>query len=159
MWDAEQLYPPLTLPFSLSVLLSLSSFFLALLLSPMFSLSMCCSNSVFSLCRCPVGLSEKAASHMMALTVNLLGPSPWGFRISGGRDFKKAITVSKVTMSQSNAECSSAASHPLVFFLPRDHSASPQYFPEPPFLCGACLCPVVATCVSASGTGYRVIIY
>ncbi|XP_076125633.1 PDZ and LIM domain protein 2 isoform X1 [Alosa pseudoharengus] len=32
----------------------------------------------------------------MALTVNLLGPSPWGFRISGGRDFKKAITVSKV---------------------------------------------------------------
>lgn len=35
-------------------------------------------------------------SHMMALTVNLIGPSPWGFRIYGGRDFKKAITVSKV---------------------------------------------------------------
>ncbi|KAG9270402.1 PDZ and LIM domain protein 2 [Astyanax mexicanus] len=33
---------------------------------------------------------------MMAFTVNLIGPSPWGFRISGGRDFKKAITVSKV---------------------------------------------------------------
>lgn len=32
----------------------------------------------------------------MALTVNLIGPSPWGFRIFGGRDFKKAITVSKV---------------------------------------------------------------
>ncbi|XP_010764116.1 PDZ and LIM domain protein 2-like, partial [Notothenia coriiceps] len=32
----------------------------------------------------------------MALTVNLIGPSPWGFRIYGGRDFKKAITVSKV---------------------------------------------------------------
>ncbi|XP_054630247.1 PDZ and LIM domain protein 2 isoform X2 [Dunckerocampus dactyliophorus] len=32
----------------------------------------------------------------MALTVNLSGPSPWGFRIVGGRDFKKAITVSKV---------------------------------------------------------------
>ncbi|CAG5921836.1 PDZ and LIM domain protein 2 [Menidia menidia] len=32
----------------------------------------------------------------MALTVNLTGPSPWGFRIFGGRDFKKAITVSKV---------------------------------------------------------------
>ncbi|KAA8592372.1 hypothetical protein FQN60_017827, partial [Etheostoma spectabile] len=31
----------------------------------------------------------------MALTVNLIGPSPWGFRIFGGRDFKKAITVSK----------------------------------------------------------------
>uniref|UniRef100_A0A3P8T5Z9 PDZ and LIM domain protein 2 n=1 Tax=Amphiprion percula TaxID=161767 RepID=A0A3P8T5Z9_AMPPE len=32
----------------------------------------------------------------MALIVNLIGPSPWGFRIYGGRDFKKAITVSKV---------------------------------------------------------------
>ncbi|XP_063050913.1 PDZ and LIM domain protein 2 [Engraulis encrasicolus] len=32
----------------------------------------------------------------MALTVTLLGPSPWGFRIAGGRDFKRAITVSKV---------------------------------------------------------------
>ncbi|KAM3868112.1 PDZ and LIM domain protein 2 [Diretmus argenteus] len=32
----------------------------------------------------------------MALTVTLIGPSPWGFRIFGGRDFKKAITVSKV---------------------------------------------------------------
>ncbi|KAM9823521.1 PDZ and LIM domain protein 2 [Syngnathus typhle] len=32
----------------------------------------------------------------MALTVDLIGPSPWGFRIVGGRDFKKAITVSKV---------------------------------------------------------------
>ncbi|KAM3611079.1 uncharacterized protein V6R79_013161 [Siganus canaliculatus] len=32
----------------------------------------------------------------MALTVNLIGPSPWGFRIFGGRDFKKAITISKV---------------------------------------------------------------
>ncbi|XP_068166724.1 PDZ and LIM domain protein 2 isoform X2 [Antennarius striatus] len=32
----------------------------------------------------------------MALTVNLVGPSPWGFRIFGGRDFKKAITISKV---------------------------------------------------------------
>ncbi|XP_020512719.1 PDZ and LIM domain protein 2 [Labrus bergylta] len=32
----------------------------------------------------------------MALKVNLIGPSPWGFRIYGGRDFKKAITVSKV---------------------------------------------------------------
>ena len=34
--------------------------------------------------------------HSMALTVNLIGPSPWGFRICGGRDFKRAITVSKV---------------------------------------------------------------
>ncbi|MED6266872.1 hypothetical protein CHARACLAT_006406 [Characodon lateralis] len=32
----------------------------------------------------------------MAQTLKLIGPSPWGFRIFGGRDFKKAITVSKV---------------------------------------------------------------
>ncbi|XP_014892698.1 PDZ and LIM domain protein 2 [Poecilia latipinna] len=32
----------------------------------------------------------------MALTLNLIGPSPWGFRICGGRDFNKDITVSKV---------------------------------------------------------------
>ncbi|XP_018590044.1 PDZ and LIM domain protein 2-like isoform X2 [Scleropages formosus] len=35
--------------------------------------------------------------HMMALSVNLTGPSPWGFRVSGGRDFKKPLTISKVT--------------------------------------------------------------
>ena len=40
---------------------------------------------------------------MMALTVNLIGPSPWGFRIYGGRDFKKAITVSKVTTNEHSA--------------------------------------------------------
>ncbi|KAM6954330.1 LOW QUALITY PROTEIN: PDZ and LIM domain protein 2 [Aplochiton taeniatus] len=34
----------------------------------------------------------------MSLSVNLIGPSPWGFRIFGGRDFKKAITVSKVNV-------------------------------------------------------------
>ncbi|XP_076845101.1 PDZ and LIM domain protein 2 [Brachyhypopomus gauderio] len=32
----------------------------------------------------------------MAFPVNLNGPAPWGFRIAGGRDFKKAIMVSKV---------------------------------------------------------------
>ncbi|NWV99528.1 PDLI2 protein, partial [Machaerirhynchus nigripectus] len=33
----------------------------------------------------------------MTVTVTLPGPAPWGFRISGGRDFGKPITVSKVT--------------------------------------------------------------
>ncbi|XP_072288991.1 PDZ and LIM domain protein 2 isoform X2 [Eucyclogobius newberryi] len=28
--------------------------------------------------------------------LNLIGPAPWGFRIAGGRDFKKAVTVAKV---------------------------------------------------------------
>ncbi|NXM33495.1 PDLI2 protein, partial [Oxyruncus cristatus] len=33
----------------------------------------------------------------MPVTVTLPGPAPWGFRISGGRDFGKPIAVSKVT--------------------------------------------------------------
>ncbi|NXI41091.1 PDLI2 protein, partial [Galbula dea] len=33
----------------------------------------------------------------MPVTVTLSGPAPWGFRITGGRDFGKPITVSKVT--------------------------------------------------------------
>ncbi|NXV82882.1 PDLI2 protein, partial [Atlantisia rogersi] len=32
----------------------------------------------------------------MLVTVTLAGPAPWGFRITGGRDFGKPITVSKV---------------------------------------------------------------
>uniref|UniRef100_A0A8D0ERY1 PDZ and LIM domain protein 2 n=1 Tax=Strix occidentalis caurina TaxID=311401 RepID=A0A8D0ERY1_STROC len=32
----------------------------------------------------------------MPVTVTLAGPAPWGFRITGGRDFGKPITVSKV---------------------------------------------------------------
>ncbi|XP_062307972.1 PDZ and LIM domain protein 2 isoform X1 [Osmerus eperlanus] len=43
---------------------------------------------------------------MMALTVNLIGPSPWGFRIYGGRDFKKAITVSKVNQGSKAEQAS-----------------------------------------------------
>ncbi|XP_008061744.1 PDZ and LIM domain protein 2 [Carlito syrichta] len=33
----------------------------------------------------------------MALTVDVVGPAPWGFRITGGRDFHTPITVTKVT--------------------------------------------------------------
>ncbi|XP_041280725.1 PDZ and LIM domain protein 2 isoform X1 [Onychostruthus taczanowskii] len=38
-----------------------------------------------------------AAAMPVTVTVTLPGPAPWGFRISGGRDFGKPITVSKVT--------------------------------------------------------------
>ncbi|XP_077047829.1 PDZ and LIM domain protein 2 isoform X1 [Agelaius phoeniceus] len=38
-----------------------------------------------------------AAAMPVTVTVTLPGPAPWGFRISGGRDFRKPITVSKVT--------------------------------------------------------------
>ncbi|NXE70281.1 PDLI2 protein, partial [Calcarius ornatus] len=37
------------------------------------------------------------ATATATVTVTLPGPAPWGFRISGGRDFGKPITVSKVT--------------------------------------------------------------
>lgn len=47
----------------------------------------------------PHKTASTGRGHRMAFTVNLNGPSPWGFRISGGRDFKKAITVSKVIAS------------------------------------------------------------
>ncbi|NXE30629.1 PDLI1 protein, partial [Ardeotis kori] len=33
----------------------------------------------------------------MPVTVTLDGPAPWGFRITGGRDFGRPITISKVT--------------------------------------------------------------
>ncbi|XP_033926496.1 PDZ and LIM domain protein 2 isoform X1 [Melopsittacus undulatus] len=33
----------------------------------------------------------------MPMSITLPGPAPWGFRITGGRDFGKPITVSKVT--------------------------------------------------------------
>ncbi|XP_053124950.1 PDZ and LIM domain protein 2 [Hemicordylus capensis] len=33
----------------------------------------------------------------MSVSVTLMGPAPWGFRITGGRDFRKPIVVSKVT--------------------------------------------------------------
>ncbi|XP_055975112.1 PDZ and LIM domain protein 2 [Sorex fumeus] len=33
----------------------------------------------------------------MARTVDVVGPAPWGFRISGGRDFHTPIMVTKVT--------------------------------------------------------------
>ncbi|KAI5943436.1 PDZ and LIM domain protein 2 [Manis javanica] len=33
----------------------------------------------------------------MAVTVDVLGPAPWGFRITGGRDFHTPIMVTKVT--------------------------------------------------------------
>ncbi|CAD7686884.1 unnamed protein product [Nyctereutes procyonoides] len=38
-----------------------------------------------------------SASSDMALTVDVAGPGPWGFRITGGRDFHTPIMVTKVT--------------------------------------------------------------
>ncbi|XP_037668744.1 PDZ and LIM domain protein 2-like isoform X2 [Choloepus didactylus] len=39
----------------------------------------------------------------MVLTVDVVGPAPWGFRITGGRDFHMPIVVTKVT-ERSKAE-------------------------------------------------------
>nr|XP_033713583.1 PDZ and LIM domain protein 2 isoform X4 [Tursiops truncatus] len=43
---------------------------------------------------CPV---PSQVLESMALTVDLVGPAPWGFRISGGRDFHTPIVVTRVT--------------------------------------------------------------
>lgn len=64
-----------------------------------------------------IGIRDCWPDHFMALTVNLIGPSPWGFRIYGGRDFKKAITVSKVFVSGCTLSkpCYSLSNHILCF--------------------------------------------
>ncbi|ROL54139.1 PDZ and LIM domain protein 2 [Anabarilius grahami] len=41
-------------------------------------------------------LNSKLVGRQMTFRVNLTGPPPWGFRICGGRDFKRTLTVSKV---------------------------------------------------------------
>ncbi|CAM4701970.1 unnamed protein product [Lepidochelys olivacea] len=46
--------------------------------------------------RCCHAAHPAAAGLAMSMTVNLTGPAPWGFRITGGRDFRKPIIVSKV---------------------------------------------------------------
>lgn len=33
----------------------------------------------------------------MSHTVTLKGPSPWGFRLMGGRDFSTPLTISRVS--------------------------------------------------------------
>ncbi|KAM7416148.1 hypothetical protein PAMA_018292 [Pampus argenteus] len=58
----------------------------------------------------------------MELTVNLLGPSPWGFRIFGGRDFKKAITVSKVNEG-SKAEQADLQPGDIILEINRENTA------------------------------------
>ncbi|KAI1900843.1 hypothetical protein AGOR_G00054030 [Albula goreensis] len=59
---------------------------------------------------------------MMAFTVNLNGPSPWGFRISGGRDFKKAITISKVNTG-SKAEQASLQPGDIIMEINGENTA------------------------------------
>ncbi|XP_059782893.1 PDZ and LIM domain protein 2 isoform X2 [Balaenoptera ricei] len=52
------------------------------------------------------GLAAPSPSQVlesMALTVDVVGPAPWGFRISGGRDFHTPIMVTRVT-EQGKAE-------------------------------------------------------
>lgn len=45
---------------------------------------------------CLRGLPTGGAA--MSVSVTLVGPAPWGFRITGGRDFRKPIMVSKVSV-------------------------------------------------------------
>lgn len=45
------------------------------------------------------GFTSPYSSSGMALTVDVVGPAPWGFRITGGRDFHTPIMVTKVRAS------------------------------------------------------------
>lgn len=45
---------------------------------------------------CPDPAAPAQPPAAMPVTITLPGPAPWGFRITGGRDFGKPITVSKV---------------------------------------------------------------
>ncbi|MEQ2233135.1 PDZ and LIM domain protein 4 [Ilyodon furcidens] len=40
----------------------------------------------------------------MSHTVTLKGPSPWGFRLVGGRDFSTPLTISRVTSGSKAAQ-------------------------------------------------------
>uniref|UniRef100_A0A3B4A9D9 PDZ domain-containing protein n=1 Tax=Periophthalmus magnuspinnatus TaxID=409849 RepID=A0A3B4A9D9_9GOBI len=43
----------------------------------------------------------------MPQTVTLMGPSPWGFRLVGGRDFSTPLTVSRVSRKSRHGNSSS----------------------------------------------------
>ncbi|XP_013867570.1 PDZ and LIM domain protein 2 isoform X2 [Austrofundulus limnaeus] len=58
----------------------------------------------------------------MALRVNLIGPSPWGFRIYGGRDFKKTIIVTKVNAG-SKAEQANLQAGDLILEINGENTA------------------------------------
>nr|XP_033806211.1 PDZ and LIM domain protein 2 [Geotrypetes seraphini]XP_033806212.1 PDZ and LIM domain protein 2 [Geotrypetes seraphini]XP_033806215.1 PDZ and LIM domain protein 2 [Geotrypetes seraphini]XP_033806216.1 PDZ and LIM domain protein 2 [Geotrypetes seraphini]XP_033806217.1 PDZ and LIM domain protein 2 [Geotrypetes seraphini]XP_033806218.1 PDZ and LIM domain protein 2 [Geotrypetes seraphini]XP_033806219.1 PDZ and LIM domain protein 2 [Geotrypetes seraphini]XP_033806220.1 PDZ and LIM domain prote len=51
----------------------------------------------------------------MMLTLNLVGPAPWGFRITGGKDFNKPITVSKVSEGSKAATADLQPGDVIVF--------------------------------------------
>ncbi|KAG7476352.1 hypothetical protein MATL_G00081980 [Megalops atlanticus] len=59
----------------------------------------------------------------MSLKLNLIGPPPWGFRLSGGRDFKKAITVSKVATG-SKADLASLRVGDVIVEINGENAAS-----------------------------------
>uniref|UniRef100_A0AAY4BZZ7 LIM domain-binding protein 3 n=1 Tax=Denticeps clupeoides TaxID=299321 RepID=A0AAY4BZZ7_9TELE len=41
---------------------------------------------------------------MSSYTVNLAGPSPWGFRLQGGKDFNMPLTISRITPGSKAAQ-------------------------------------------------------
>uniref|UniRef100_A0A8C0NZ52 PDZ and LIM domain protein 2 n=1 Tax=Canis lupus familiaris TaxID=9615 RepID=A0A8C0NZ52_CANLF len=47
--------------------------------------------------RPPSPTGEREPAMALTLTVDVAGPGPWGFRITGGRDFHSPIMVTKVT--------------------------------------------------------------
>uniref|UniRef100_A0A3Q2ZV75 PDZ and LIM domain protein 2 n=1 Tax=Kryptolebias marmoratus TaxID=37003 RepID=A0A3Q2ZV75_KRYMA len=58
----------------------------------------------------------------MALTVDMIGPSPYGFRIYGGRDFKKALVITKVHVG-SKAEQANLQAGDIIVEINKEDTA------------------------------------
>lgn len=66
---------------------------------------------------------------MNVYSVTLAGPSPWGFRLQGGKDFSMPLTVSRVSNSVDGSAHSSLHLWPVFSVRPRP---SGHYWCRPP---------------------------
>lgn len=64
--------------------------------------------------------TSPSSSSGMALTVDVMGPAPWGFRITGGRDFHTPIMVTKVRASSGRARGIPMVRVGSVYLVPTD---------------------------------------
>ncbi|ROL48285.1 LIM domain-binding protein 3 [Anabarilius grahami] len=57
-------------------------------------------------------------------SVSLIGPSPWGFRLQGGKDFSMPLTISKVSHLAST--CNSGLRGTLCIICDGDESVAQE---------------------------------